>query len=71
ASGPLASALARATYRGLPGHPVLLGRDHWAPLAAALHGDRGAGPYLVAQGALAVECGDLATGADRDRPGGP
>ncbi|MWB97532.1 nucleotidyltransferase family protein, partial [Agromyces seonyuensis] len=30
ASGPLASALARATYRGLPGHPVLLGRDHWA-----------------------------------------
>src|SRR5262245_19929438 len=27
-SGP--AALARATYDGMPGHPVLLGRDHWA-----------------------------------------
>ena len=24
--------LVRATYAGRPGHPVLIGRDHWAPL---------------------------------------
>ncbi len=66
-AGPLSSALARAVYRGDPGHPVLIGRDHWEPLAATVVGDRGAGPYLRAHGALAVECGDLWSGADVDR----
>lgn len=66
-AGPLSSALARAVYRGDPGHPVLIGRKHWEPLAATVVGDRGAGPYLRAHGALAVECGDLWSGADVDR----
>lgn len=63
---PAASALARATYGGRPGHPVLLGRAHWSAAAAAARGDRGAGPYLRAAGAALVECGDLDDGADVD-----
>ncbi|TNM64343.1 DUF4031 domain-containing protein [Streptomyces sp. NP160] len=63
---PTPSALARATYGGRPGHPVLLGRAHWSAAAAAARGDRGAGPYLRAAGAALVECGDLDDGADLD-----
>lgn len=62
------SALAQAVYGGRPGHPVLVGRDHWRPLATSLRGDRGARPYLLAHGALEVECGDLWSGADIDTP---
>lgn len=60
--------LARATYDGRPGHPVLIGRAHLEALAATLDGDLGARVYLEAHEVLAVECGDLATGRDRDRP---
>jgi CTP:molybdopterin cytidylyltransferase MocA len=63
-----ADALVRAEYGGRPGHPVLLGARHWRALAAELTGDVGAGPYLARNGALAVECGDLWSGLDRDRP---
>jgi CTP:molybdopterin cytidylyltransferase MocA len=62
-------ALARATYGGAPGHPVLVGRAHWRPLAAAVHGDTGAGPYLRAHGATTVDCTDLGGGHDVDHPG--
>ncbi|GAA3626909.1 nucleotidyltransferase family protein [Microlunatus ginsengisoli] len=58
--------LARATYGGRPGHPVLLGRDHLPSVVAELAGDRGAGDYLARHGFDGVECGDLATGRDRD-----
>lgn len=65
-------ALARASYDGRPGHPVVLGRDHWAPLLETLHGDVGAQTYLtrvdVRRSVEAVECADLATGRDLDRP---
>ena len=67
AGTPFASALARAVYDGRPGHPVLIGRDHWAALAEMLTGDSGAGAYLTAHGALGVECGDLWSGVDVDR----
>ncbi|TXR52275.1 DUF4031 domain-containing protein [Quadrisphaera setariae] len=63
---PTPSALARATYGGRPGHPVLLGRAHWSAAAAAARGDRGAGPYLRDAGARLVECGDLDGGEDVD-----
>ena len=66
ASGP--TALVRATYDGRPGHPVLLGRDHWAGVVATAEGDRGARTYLAAHEPVACECGDLATGRDVDRP---
>ncbi|QOK22971.1 nucleotidyltransferase family protein [Janibacter indicus] len=61
-------ALRRAVYSGRPGHPVLIGRDHWAPLVAELDGDRGAADYLRRRDAETVECADLATGQDVDRP---
>jgi CTP:molybdopterin cytidylyltransferase MocA len=66
ASGP--TALVRATYDGRPGHPVLLGRDHWAGVVATAEGDHGARTYLAAHEPVACECGDLATGRDVDRP---
>ncbi len=66
--GSRSDALARATYAGRPGHPVLLGRDHWARLRAALSGDTGAGPYLAGRRVLHVTCDDLATGRDLDLP---
>ncbi len=58
--------LARASYDGRPGHPVLLGRDHWAAVASAASGDRGARDYLADHPVFVVECGDLATGRDVD-----
>jgi CTP:molybdopterin cytidylyltransferase MocA len=72
AEGRSAGALVRATYDGRPGHPVLLGREHWVPLRERLAGDVGAGPYLADQRAgrkvIEVSCEDLATGRDVDRP---
>lgn len=62
------SALGRATYAGAPGHPVLLGRDHWAGAIAAARGDRGARDYLARHSPTVVECGDLAAGTDVDTP---
>lgn len=69
APGDRADALVRAAYAGVPGHPVLIGRAHWAGVAEAAGGDRGARDYLAARHVDLVECGDLATGADVDRPG--
>lgn len=62
-----AAALARASYDGTPGHPVLIGRDHWARVIESAAGDRGARAYLATHDVTLVECGDLATGADVDR----
>lgn len=60
--------LARAVYDGRPGHPVLVGRDHWGGLRDSLHGDEGGRKYLGEHDATHVECGDLFTGSDIDRP---
>jgi CTP:molybdopterin cytidylyltransferase MocA len=62
------AALARASYRGTPGHPVLIGRNHFAGVIAAAVGDRGARDYLAAAEVRWVDCSDLATGTDRDEP---
>ena len=61
------AALARASYDGRPGHPVLIGRDHWPAVIASATGDRGARAYLAEHDVALVECGDLGTGADVDR----
>ena len=61
------SGLARATYGGCPGHPVVIAQRHWAELVSTLHGDEGARAFLNGRDDLvAVECGDLADGADVD-----
>lgn len=61
------SGLARAVYAGRPGHPVVIARRHRRELLTGLSGDVGAGPFLRArEDVIAVECGDLAGGADID-----
>jgi len=64
ADGP--AALVRAAYGGVPGHPVAIGREHWAAVITSAHGDRGARDHLRATPHRLVECGDLATGRDLD-----
>jgi CTP:molybdopterin cytidylyltransferase MocA len=71
---PPRAAPLRAAYEGRPGHPVVLGRDHWPPLLDSLGGDVGAQDYLtrvdVSRSVESVECADLASGRDVDRPSG-
>jgi CTP:molybdopterin cytidylyltransferase MocA len=67
ATGP--DVLARATYHGRPGHPVLMGRDHWPAVIENVTGDEGAKGYLAAHHPTLIECGDLAGGHDVDTPG--
>jgi CTP:molybdopterin cytidylyltransferase MocA len=64
------AVLARADYAGAePGHPVLIGRDHWAGVYEAAEGDAGARPYLRTHTVESIPCADLGTGTDVDRPG--
>lgn len=67
---PAPATLRRAAYAGRAGHPVVLGRDHWDGAGGLATGDRGARDYLARHVVELVECGDLATGADLDRPPG-
>lgn len=67
AEGP--DTLARAAYVDGPGHPVLLGRSHWAAVAAAAVADRGARDLLAVRPPRLVDCSDLALGRDVDGPG--
>jgi CTP:molybdopterin cytidylyltransferase MocA len=68
AAGDGRAALARAAYLGVPGHPVVIGRDHWVAIAAEATGDRGARDYLAAHPHASIELGDLASGRDVDTP---
>lgn len=63
------AGIARATYAGRPGHPVVIARRHWPTLVETLHGDEGARRFLASRpDVLAVDCADLATGRDIDTP---
>ena len=62
------NVLARATYAGRPGHPVLVGRIHWTGIQDEATDREGAKAYLDNRGALPIPCDDLATGRDVDRP---
>lgn len=62
------SALARASYDGVAGHPVLIGAAHWQGVIASAVGDVGARDYLRAHEVSDVPCGDIATGTDVDSP---
>ncbi len=69
ATGP--DVLARASYDGVPGHPVLIGSDHWAEVIETATGDRGARDFLAGREVTLVDCSDLATGVDVDARPGP
>jgi CTP:molybdopterin cytidylyltransferase MocA len=60
------TSLRQACYSGRPGHPVVVGRQHWADFTGGLHGDTGGRAYLVGHGAQEVEASDLWTGGDVD-----
>ncbi|MGW0824812.1 nucleotidyltransferase family protein [Streptomyces sp. NPDC002845] len=64
-------SLVSAAYDGVRGHPVLFGAAHWAGVAAAATGDRGARAYLRAHEEVItlVECGDVAEAYDIDTEG--
>ncbi|GAA0453220.1 4-diphosphocytidyl-2C-methyl-D-erythritol synthase [Paractinoplanes deccanensis] len=63
-------ALVMGAYGDRRGHPVLLGRKHWAGVAAAATGDSGARDYLRAHAGLVrlVAVGDVADDLDLDVP---
>ncbi|MBW3086995.1 Nicotine blue oxidoreductase [Austwickia sp. TVS 96-490-7B] len=66
------TGIARATYGGKPGHPVVVRREFWSAMGESVAdpqvGDQGAGGWLArARELRGVECGDLASGQDRDR----
>ncbi len=54
---------ARAVYRGVPGHPVVLGPAQMAAVEG-LEGDRGARELL--RGGELIECAELSSGSDVD-----
>ncbi|WP_434316073.1 nucleotidyltransferase family protein [Leifsonia sp. P73] len=56
-------SLRQAAYDGRPGHPVVVGRTHWAALGRTLRGDEGGRRYLRAHEAERVECGGWPTAA--------
>ena len=61
------SQLAVATYGGVRGNPVLIGRAHWDE-ALALEGDEGARVLLRRHGAVEVPCDGTGEPADIDTP---
>jgi CTP:molybdopterin cytidylyltransferase MocA len=64
----LPTALGRAAYGGVPGHPALIGRDHWTDAITTAIGDSGAREHFRTHPHRLVEVGDLATGRDVDTP---
>jgi len=61
--------LVRGGYDGRPGHPVVLGAEHLAGVAAAAQDDVGARGYLAGRDDVRrVEVGDVATRDDVDTP---
>lgn len=62
-------ALGVATYEGRVGHPMLIGRDHWEPVAELVSGDVGARKYLSSHPALQrIVCDGLGNSDDIDTP---
>jgi CTP:molybdopterin cytidylyltransferase MocA len=62
------SVLARASYGGRPGHPVLIGAEHVAGVLESAAGDSGARSYLGRHQVQFVECADIGGGRDVDVP---
>jgi molybdenum cofactor cytidylyltransferase len=77
-AGRNGASAVRATYKGEPGHPVLLERDLFEPLRD-VSGDKGARNLLLSVPVRDIPCDDLGGGEDVDtraeldalRAGGP
>ncbi|MGH8974341.1 MAG: nucleotidyltransferase family protein [Acidimicrobiia bacterium] len=59
------ASLVVATYGGVRGHPVVIGREHW-PEAMALAGDTGARTLLEKYDVVEVPCDDTGSAVDVD-----
>lgn len=66
-SHDVGAELAFASYDGVRGNPVLIGRAYW-PEAKTLVGDEGARVLFRRHPAVAVPCGDTGAAADVDTP---
>lgn len=64
------AALVAATYGQRRGHPVVLGRDHWAGVASLASADVGTRAYLTAHAASVqvVDCADISDDSELDLP---
>ncbi|MGK5678172.1 nucleotidyltransferase family protein [Actinoplanes sp. URMC 104] len=62
------SALVMGGYGDRRGHPVVLGRAHWAGVRAVATGDSGARAYLRTHAVRVVPVGDVADDLDLDVP---
>jgi nicotine blue oxidoreductase len=62
--------LAVATYDGVRGHPVLLGREHWQGVIDLSHDDVGARAYLAQypDGVAEIDCTSTGDPSDVDTP---
>ncbi|NQW31454.1 MAG: NTP transferase domain-containing protein [Actinomycetales bacterium] len=58
--------LIQSTYGSEIGHPVVIGREHWAALITELVGDVGAKNYLHKNNALQVSLSDFSNATDLD-----
>ncbi len=69
-AGDAGAIAAQATYGGVPGHPVLLGRRVWDDVAELAVGDRGARGWLRAHPGLVTQvvCDGTGDPRDVDRP---
>jgi CTP:molybdopterin cytidylyltransferase MocA len=67
---PDRDALVAAGYGPRRGHPMLLGRDHWAGVATLATADGGARAYLTARASLVqtVPCDDVSDDTELDLP---
>ena len=62
-------ALVVATYNGQIGHPTVIGRDHWEPIARTITGDVGARQYFNGRSDVQrVACDGLGSPVDLDTP---
>ncbi len=68
AAGAAPHSLVMAGYGDRRGHPVVLGREHWAGVAATATGDAGARDYLRTHPVTVVDCADVADDHDIDVP---
>jgi CTP:molybdopterin cytidylyltransferase MocA len=63
------SGLARAYFGDVPGHPVVIARQHWPDVLGRISGDQGAAAYLRTRPDVEkVDCSELASGLDVDEP---
>lgn len=63
------TSLVRATFGERPGHPVVIGSQHWQQVIDTAAGDSGAKAVFASGAVREVDCRHLCAGTDIDTPG--